>query len=355
MTPPSTTRRDFLGLLSVAGVPLIAAGALRSWESRWDGQDAVFDQATLDKLTSRRAEIALIGNSMVFQRIDTRVFDDKVAPLRSMMLAKGGWRSLAWLLSLKNLAAACTPPPRLAVVVFRDYDFANPKLNVERRYLTEIRSMIRPGDEPLLEMARGNESGPDWRARVEDMLVPDSAVSVVRGKLNEFAFDCASSMADEGAVRTRVDQVFDLDQLRPEILDGGGAAADIADGQNSRFSSSADENFLSRFVETARAMHTSLIFYRVKRRPGSDSVLLQSPTMQIHMAAFKAWAEGQGCILLDEADDPAITLDMFRDGDHLHEAVRPRYTELFLNRIRPYLPAPFTPDDIRAARAASAP
>jgi hypothetical protein len=34
-------------------------------------------------------------------------------------------------------------------------------------------------------------------------------------------------------------------------------------------------------------------------------------------------------------------LEMFRDGDHLHDAVRPAYTDLFLNRIRPHLPHAF--------------
>lgn len=341
MPPVTSSRREFISLLAVAGVPVVAVGGLRGWEKWTDSEKPEFDQAWLDKLQSRKAEIALIGNSMIFHRLSTTHLEEQIAPLKTMTIAKGGWRSLAWLLGFKNLAAMCRPSPKLAIVVYRDYDFANPKLNIERRYLQEIRSMMVPGDQALLDRARDRDTGAGWKAGLEDFLVPDATVNLVRTKLTNFAYDGASVGADEETVRTHLDDVFDLDQLRPEMMDAGGAASDSVDEKNTSFTADPTANYLSRFVSESKSSGIRLIFYRVKRRPGADHQTLQSETLKNYVSDLKQWVESQGCIHLDETDDPQITLEMFRDGDHLHDAVRPAYTDLFLNRIRPHLPHAF--------------
>jgi hypothetical protein len=355
MPKPAPSRREFISLLTVAVTPLASVGGLRAWEKWSDAEKPVFDQVWLNKLQSRKAEIALIGNSMVFHRLSAVHLEERIAPLKSMTIAKGGWRSLAWLLGLKNLAAACHPPPRLAIVVYRDYDFANPKLNIERRYLQEIRSMMVPGDQALLDMARGGDSGSGWRSVLEDFFDPAASVNFVRSKLTNFAYDGAAYGADEDQVRTHVDEVFDLDQLRPEIKDAGGAESDSVDEKNTRFTADPARNYLLRFVSEARSSGTKLIFYRVKRRPAPDNQTVQSDTLKNYISDLKKWVELQGCVHIDETDDSKITLDMFRDGDHLHDEVRPAYTDLFLERVRSHLPDAFTSSDLRPVKEASPP
>ncbi len=215
--------------------------------------------------------------------------------------------------------------------------------------------MMVPGDQVLLDMARGGDSGTGWRARLEDFFEPAASVNFIRSKLTNFAYDGASLGADEDKVRTHLDEVFDLDQLRPEITDAGGAESDSVDEKNTRFTADPTQNYLSRFVSEAKSSGAKLIFYRVKRRPAADNQTVQSNTLKNYISDLKRWVESQGCIHIDETDDPKITLEMFRDGDHLHDAVRPAYTDLFLDRIRPYLPDAFTRDDIRAAKEASPP
>ncbi len=44
----------------------------------------------------------------------------------------------------------------------------------------------------------------------------------------------------------------------------------------------------------------------------------------------------RGAIFHDDTGDPALTLDMYEDGDHLARHARRRYTENLYNRLRPH-------------------
>ena len=104
------------------------------------------------------------------------------------------------------------------------------------------------------------------------------------------------------------------------------------------------------FVALADAAGAKLVFYRVKRRPNADNVTPQDEALATYTREFKAWAKQQGHEHVDENDDPAITLAMFRDGDHLLPSAYDAYTDLFRERMRSLLPTPFTFEEIAAAR-----
>ena len=50
-------------------------------------------------------------------------------------------------------------------------------------------------------------------------------------------------------------------------------------------------------------------------------------------ASCDAYVTAHGAVFLDDTGDPALTLDMYEDGDHLARDARRRYTEHFYNRL----------------------
>jgi hypothetical protein len=63
----------------------------------------------------------------------------------------------------------------------------------------------------------------------------------------------------------------------------------------------------------------------------------QSPALQEYIARLRAYIEANGGLWRDDTGDPAITLDMYEDGDHLAAHSRTYYTEILYARLRPLL------------------
>jgi hypothetical protein len=128
-----------------------------------------------------------------------------------------------------------------------------------------------------------------------------------------------------------VNTLFQLDRLRPFT------AADIAqmDESLADFEGRLPRSVLPTMVKLARANGLRLCFVRVKRRPGPDGVRVdQSEALRHYMAALRHWLTQQGQSLIDDSDDPRLTLDMYADGDHVRAAARDRYTEIFNEKVR---------------------
>ena len=119
---------------------------------------------------------------------------------------------------------------------------------------------------------------------------------------------------------------------------------DIVPGDSKLFTTDASKNLLERFNTFAKERQIKLIFYRVKRRPNEQNEVIQDEELRTYTAAFRAWAESQGHVLIDETEDPRLTLSMYHDGDHLGKPAMAAYTRIFLELVKPWLPlAPETP------------
>jgi hypothetical protein len=49
---------------------------------------------------------------------------------------------------------------------------------------------------------------------------------------------------------------------------------------------------------------------------------------------LRAYVTARGAIFHDDTGDPALTIDMYEDGDHVARHARRRYTENLYNRLR---------------------
>jgi hypothetical protein len=52
---------------------------------------------------------------------------------------------------------------------------------------------------------------------------------------------------------------------------------------------------------------------------------------------LRAYILAHGGLWHDDTGDPAMTIDLYGDGDHLARDARARYTQIFWNRVHPLL------------------
>jgi hypothetical protein len=55
--------------------------------------------------------------------------------------------------------------------------------------------------------------------------------------------------------------------------------------------------------------------------------------MRRYIGDLQAYVESHGARFHDDTGDPAMTLEMYEDGDHIARQWRTYYTELFFNRL----------------------
>ena len=81
----------------------------------------------------------------------------------------------------------------------------------------------------------------------------------------------------------------------------------------------------------------TICFVRVQRRPTANRPPPQSPALRRYVERAAGLRRRRAAALFhDDTGDPALTLDMYEDGDHLARHARRRYTENLYNRLRPH-------------------
>lgn len=344
MTFSTRSRTELWQLLALVGLTLLLPLVLPADPKQAAGHPVAFDQKRYDRSANKRPNMVMIGNSMLNSRIDKALFNQLIAPNVASFVAEGGTRSAVWWFMLKNFVGPLTTQPKLVFIFYRDYDFTSPGMHLDGEYLRVARTFMKPDDQKTLDQAKKN-LGVDTPSALAFYL-PDALSQYVRGRISDLAIDIGSAgQGREGdtVLQEKLNKLFEFDNLRPDILDAGGVANDIIPADTKVFSLDAANSFLGLFNDFAHERKIQLIFYRVKRRPDSRNVVIQDAELRAYTAAFREWAESQGHRLIDETEDPRLTLSMYHDGDHLARGAMQEYTRIFVERIRsllPTIPAP---------------
>jgi hypothetical protein len=334
-------RREIVQFVAVLLVPLIMAGRFASSSKSTLERPLEFDQTRLTKLEQQAPEVIVVGNSMVFCRLNPDLLASMMAPVRLETLAAGGAQALQWHLWLKNYVCVMNPSPKVVFIFYRDYDFNKLGYRTNDKYLELIRHSMQEGDEAYLRQARGEPAilgTPSW---MREIFRPHPKNQLTHQRLNDTALAVAGVVGpqDRSQLKDAVNDVFDLKNLRTtDVID---STEEDDDGATNRvFSIDPQINFLKQSSALAKQKGIRLIFYRVRRRPDANNQRPQPRLLREYTADFKAWAESEGHALMDENGDERITLELFQDGDHLKPKAYAAYTRLFLERIRHLLPAP---------------
>ena len=342
-TPIRAPRRA--GFLQLAAFVLLAAGLPALVPFRASGRiassiHAVSRPAEIARLEQEKAEVVVVGDSMVPCRIDPAELT-RLTGRRCSLLSFNGSASASWYLLLKNVVGEVEPRPRWAVVFFRDAHFHYPTFRTTGQRQALLDS-LRVGTEPELDhvltgaAARSNRVL-DVTADVVDKAwqidgYGDKALRNVRN----LALDLTSLGSEEPYREAVLDYIFSIQHLRGDLARGTAGDAGGEDDPGGKVPAWTDDpaaSFLPYMADAAERAGCRLCLYRVKRRPHAAGREDPQP-LQAYLAGLREWAVRRGVAYADETADPQLTLDLYADGDHTKESARPQWTARAADHLR---------------------
>ncbi len=299
-----------------------------------------FDETPVKLLNQLKPDCVLLGDSMLGSRIDAETLK-QVSDIPCAILAYPGTATAQWFLLLKNAIAARPHPPRWTIVFFRDRQLTMPTHRTGNRYRNGLEMCMRD-DEPQFNsiLHRAEDDSTRWTERAA------SALYLIQRKRKDWqenmlsgALKTVTRRAERNDVRAAAARIFSSKNGRADqnILDA-------RDGEESlnivghEFRANVEKSFLPPILEIARASHTRLIFFRVKRRPDpGTSAIVDRPDLQKYQEELRAYLEGHEALLVDETADPKVTFDYYSSDDHLRYEMMAPYTKQFWKEVKPLL------------------
>jgi hypothetical protein len=294
---------------------------------------ANFEATRLSELRYLQPGYVVIGDSMAGTRIDERRLGElSGTPVAPLLQAGSG--PAFWYLALKNWVIASGIKPRMVFVFFRDTNLTDLmfRLDPQFRWALDLVALER---EDELNALIARRIRPFHRVHV--FLDRYMAVDALR-RLAEPALANwpAEQMIASRRRRTEFLSLMNvrlgLDHLRPMQA----ADIQIGDAPDFDFTRDLETSVLPLMLRDAREAGLTICFVRVQRRPTANRPPPQSPALQDYVAALRAYVTGRGALFHDDTGDPALTIDMYEDGDHVARHARRRYTENLYNRLRPH-------------------
>jgi len=289
-----------------------------------------FDPAPIEQLRAADPEFLFIGDSMLDTRIDREVLRRETGR-RIAVLAEHGSASARWWLVLKNHVVAAGIRPKVVFLFFRDRTLSWPEFRTEDQYRDDLEVAAHP-EEPEMEFVLGTaRRGP--RAAIHRALDTIYPLRLRQGealdRIEERALKWTPGFRRaRGKVRDAIEDTFDIRRLRSNV---GAELASDEGPQISEFDPDPANSFLPHMAALAREHGFRLHLVRVKRRPNRpDNIRYDKADLTAYIASLRAWCEAEGVGFTDFTADPAITLSMYADGDHVSESARPAWTRHFI-------------------------
>ena len=288
-----------------------------------------FDPTPIDELRTAEPGTVILGDSMAL-RIEpdvlARLTGQPAVPI--IRLATGASH---WYLLLKNYVVASGIRPNRVVVFFRDTQLTDPlwRLIGKDRFSTDRYALDR--EEELNAVVAAHVRNPWFRLhawidrtyaveRTRDWVEPALTASIARAVARDQSHDDFV-----GAMNA----MFGLDRLRAfEAADMG-----EADEASTDFAARVTISTLPLMLDLARQHGLQLVFVRVLRRPVNGQPPHEAPRLHRYVTALRSYVEQRGAMFLDDRDVTDLWRMAYDDGDHILDPERPRYTEIFFERI----------------------
>ena len=322
----------------IGGLTLLAGTPSKNLIERNPNIDARY----LNLMKQSRPDVVLLGNSMLGEGVDERLFMNQTGQ-RTVKLWSGGWSSAVWYLALKNVIVPASPRPQTVVVFFRDHFLTNPTFRVTGDYKKGIDQLTGP-EEPLLErLAYLNAMNP-----LTYWLNQNWSLFQKRGDLkHKLESDIKSFVGavyrqkDADMMNQNIERTFGVENLLADQLGKAQLKSEAASSKDLYdFEKSLPVSFLPAMVQIARDNNVRLVLVRVKKRREAEG--LPTPAgLDDYIHHLKQWCDNEQVPLIDFSDDPRLTLELYADGDHLNRKNgRTLFTQLLAEQLKPYLNTP---------------
>jgi hypothetical protein len=295
-------------------------------------REAVFHGSRIPQLQRLNPGWIVIGDSMAGTRIDERRLGELAGrPVAPLLQAGSG--SAFWYLALKNWVIASGIRPRAVFIFFRDTNLTQLMFRLDEQFHWSIGLVAGEREEELNARISAWTSGPWYRVHhaVERVYQGDRAQRWMEPALTTWPAEVMiPSRRRRTAFLQETNARFGLDHLRPM------EAADIqtAEDREADFDRDVHRSALPLMLRDAKRAGLTLCLVRVQRRPIGGRPPAQSRAMRRYIDHLRDYIEANGGILHDDTGDPALTLDMYADGDHIARDARRRYTEILFERLR---------------------
>lgn len=293
-----------------------------------------FDADRLGALARMNPGLVVIGDSMAGTRIDPALLAQRSGHVTAPLLWAGSGPAW-WYLALKNWVIPSGIRPRAVVVFFRDTNLTNVLFRIDATWALDTAARDREDDLNTAVARRRGTALYRVRDAFDAVYQAERARRWVEPLVSEWpARALFRYRKPRTAFLEHLNERFGLSHLRP--MDAADMQA--TEDREADFDAFVDKSGLPLMLRDARAAGLTLVLVRVQRRPVDGRPPYQSPALQRYVAKLHAYVEANGGVFMDDTGDPAQTLDLYEDGDHLSRDGRRRYTEMFAARLRQRLP-----------------
>jgi hypothetical protein len=293
-----------------------------------------FEAGRVPALAGMNPTWVVIGDSMAGSRIDpgllTSLTGGQTAPL---FYAGSGpaW----WYLALKNWVIPSGIRPKAVMVFFRDTNLTNVMFRIDATWALDTAALDREEDLNAVVARRRGTAFYQVRDRIDRAYQASQARRWMEPAVNEWpARAMFPFRRQRAAFLDQLNERFGLAHLRP--MDAADMQA--TEDREADFDAFVEASTLPLMLREAREAGLTLLLVRVQRRPQNGRPPEQSAALRRYISRLHAYVESHGGVLMDDTGDPAQTLDLYEDGDHLSRDGRRRYTEMFAVRLRQRFP-----------------
>ena len=293
-----------------------------------------FDAGRVPGLVGMNPSWVVIGDSMAGSRVDPAVLARLTGGVTAPLLYAGSGPAW-WYLVLKNWVIPSRIHPKAVVVFFRDTNLTNVLFRIDATWALDTAALDREPDLNAVVARRRGSVFYQVRDRIERLYQAEQVRRWIEPQVNAWpARVMVPYRKPRAAFMGRLNERFGLAHLRP--MDAADMQA--TEDREADFDAFVDKSALPLMLRDARDAGLTLALVRVQRRPIDGRPPFQSSALRRYVTKLQAYVETHGGIFMDDTGDPAETIDLYEDGDHLSREGRRRYTERFASRLRQRFP-----------------